>query len=349
MGLVGVVCSSPTQCLAVGANSQGVGVAVPIDPATGTISSGQHVQTISGASNLLGVACSSSTQCLAVGLNLDTGGVAVPLNPTTGAISNGQSVRKISGTPFLTGVACPSSTQCLAVGDAGVVSLNPTTGAISSGQSVQSDGELFLSGVGCSSSTQCLAVGVATNQVGTFGAAVPLDPATGAIPSGQGVQDISGASDLYGVACSSSAQCLAVGVAGEESENVAVAAPLNPTTGAIFSGQSTKTITGSEYLFGVACSSSTQCLAGGTVNAESEGTTAPLNPATGAISNGQSVQTFSGTASLDGTACSTSTQCLGVGVNSNESGGVAVPLDPATGAESIAPGPYSPMTPTRIC
>ncbi|MGP0030684.1 MAG: hypothetical protein ACLPVF_09295, partial [Acidimicrobiales bacterium] len=123
--------------------------------------------------------------------------------------------------------------------------------------------------------------------------------------------------------------------------------PLNPTTGAISSGQSVQKITGSEFLYGVACSSTTQCLAVGI--GDSLGTVVPLNPTTGAISNGQGVHTISGTGELFGAACSSSTQCLGVGVNSNESGGVAVPLDPATGAESIAPGPYSPMTPTRIC
>jgi hypothetical protein len=122
-----VACSSSTQCLAVGGIPGGKGAAVPLNPATGAISSGQSVQTSSGTVELSGVACSSSTQCKAVG-----SGDAVPLNPSTGEISSGQSVQAISGTVVLDGAACSSSTQCLAVGGVPegkgvVVLLNSTT------------------------------------------------------------------------------------------------------------------------------------------------------------------------------------------------------------------------------
>ena len=114
--IAGVACPSSTQCLAVGGNGDDA-MAVPLNPATGAISSGQGVQTLSGIANFNGVACSSSTQCLAVGEDSAFEAVAVPINPATGAISSGQSAQTNSAIIYFNGVACTSSTQCLAVGE----------------------------------------------------------------------------------------------------------------------------------------------------------------------------------------------------------------------------------------
>jgi hypothetical protein len=115
------------------------------------------------------------------------------------------------------GVACASASQCIGVGNAlvsstnsgGAASLDPASGDLSAGQSVQliaSTG--FLNGVSCPSSSVCLAVGENPGQ--TDGIAVPLDPGTGTVLSGQHPQTISGIF-MFGVACASSTECLAVG------------------------------------------------------------------------------------------------------------------------------------------
>ncbi len=181
---------------------------------------------------------------------------------------------------------------------------------------------------------------------------MPLNPTTGAISSGQSVQTYS-AFTVFGVACTTS-NCLGVGFTGDN-PGIGAAVPLNPATGAISSGQGVQSVAGTTELYGAACPTSTQCLAGAdnySFGNPRPGLAVPLNPTTGAVSSGQSAQAIFGTGIINGVACPTAFQCLGLGANQDRQVsqvGIAVPLDPATGAEYIAPGPYSPLTPTRIC
>ena len=103
--LEGVACPSATICEAVGDNSSGEGVVVPITSGV----PGSAV-TASGTGQLYGVACPSTTSCEAVGTYGD--GVVVPI--TSGV--PGSAVTP-SGTYELDGVACPSTTTCEAVGE----------------------------------------------------------------------------------------------------------------------------------------------------------------------------------------------------------------------------------------
>ena len=64
-----------------GNNGTGTGVAVPLDPATGKVASGQSVQDIPGTQVLYSLACPSAASCLGVGYNA-SGGALVPLAPT---------------------------------------------------------------------------------------------------------------------------------------------------------------------------------------------------------------------------------------------------------------------------
>ena len=204
--LYGVACPSTSLCLSVGNVSAGsAGVAVPLNPANAGVPGGRGVQDITGTEDLTGVACPTGTACLAVGGN-GGAGVAVPLVPSTGLIESGQSVQTISGTGGLDGVACASATLCLGVGGNGAgtgvaVPLDPATGEVASGQSAQDiTGTFRLYDVACASATPGAAVGT-TASSGGLGVAVPLDPATGAVASGQAVQDIPGTGFINSVAC----------------------------------------------------------------------------------------------------------------------------------------------------
>jgi hypothetical protein len=110
-------------------------------------------------------------------------------------------------------------------------------------------------GVACPQATLCLGTGETSSGAGV---AVPLDPATGAVPGGQSVQDISGAGVLSAVACPSPALCFGVGANDASAGAVvdvgvpapSVAAPavtaVSPATGPA-AGHTTVTVTGTGF------------------------------------------------------------------------------------------------------
>jgi hypothetical protein len=285
--LNGVSCPSGAVCLAVGENpNETRGIAVPLNPDTAMVRSGQELHIISGIF-MSGVACASRKQCLAVGHDSSGSGVVVALSPATGAILSGQRVQTIPGTGGvgLEGVACPLANLCVAVGEnsgrsAGVaVPLNPATGAIRRGQSVQKvthKGILF--DLACPSTTVCLAVGWGASQPSV---AVPIDPRTGALSKGQSDRSISArAAMLTSVSCPSISLCLAVGNdTGDPSAGQAV--PIDPTTATIVADQSIQTLAGTGALNAVVCHSTAQCVAAGSRFESAGAVTEILDPATG--------------------------------------------------------------------
>jgi hypothetical protein len=285
--LNGVSCPSRTACLAVGENPYETrGIAVPLNPDTAMVRSGQELHIISGIF-MSGVACASRKECLAVGHDSSGSGVTVALSAATGAILRGQRVQTIPGTGGvgLEGVACPLANLCVAVGEnsgrsAGVaVPLNPATGAIRRGQSIRNvthKGVLF--DVACPSTTVCLAVGWGASQPSV---AVPIDPRTGALSKGQSDRSISvRAATLTAVSCSSNSLCLAVGDdTGDPSVGQAV--PIDPTTATIVAAQSIQTLEGTGALSAVVCPSEGQCLAAGSSFESAGAVTEILDPATG--------------------------------------------------------------------
>ncbi len=130
--------------------------------------------------------------------------------------SAGASVRDFTPMTTINGVACASAHRCIGVGSVAsdvnsgaAVSLDPVSGDLSTGQSLQLIGSSgLLEGVSCPSRSLCLAVG--DNRNDTKGIAVPLNPQTAAVRSGQELHTISGIF-IAGVACASGKECLAVG------------------------------------------------------------------------------------------------------------------------------------------
>jgi hypothetical protein len=100
---------------------------------------------------------------------------------------------------------------------------------------------------------------------------------------------------------------------GQAPDGSAVAVPLDPVTGEISPTESAQTIPGIGGLFGLACPSTTQCLAVGTNINGSKGQAVPLDPATGDISGGQNVQSITGTVVLNNLICISTADCLAVG------------------------------------
>jgi hypothetical protein len=236
--MTAVACPSTTGCLGVGHAPDGQGMAVPLNPATGAIATGETVETIPGTGGvgLEAVACPNTTQCLAVGENASaSAGVAVPLDPATGALSTGQSGQNVTTKGVLVGISCPSAATCLAVGwgadqPSVAVPLDPSTGMVPDGQRDQtiSSKAAKLSAVSCPSLSQCLAVGNDDGDPST-GQAVSLSPVTGAITSGQAIQNVADTGELNGAECPSTTQCLTVGSGFEASGGASLV--LSPATG----------------------------------------------------------------------------------------------------------------------
>jgi hypothetical protein len=285
--LNGVSCPSASLCLAVGENrNETRGIAVPLNPDTAMVRSGQELHAISGIV-MSGVACASKKQCLAVGHDSSGSGVVVALSPATGAILSAQRVQTIPGTGGvgLEGVACPLANLCVGVGEnsgrsAGVaVALNPATGAIRRGQSVHNvTHKGILLDLSCPSTTVCLAVGWGASQPSV---AVPINPRTGARSTGQSDRSISArAATLTAVSCPSLSLCLAVGNdTGDPSVGQAVT--IDPTTATIVADQSIRTLAGTGALNAVVCHSTAACVAAGSGYESPGAVTEILDPATG--------------------------------------------------------------------
>ena len=142
-------------------------------------------------------------------------------------------------------------------------------------------------------------------------------------------RDFAPMTTFNGVACASARHCIGVGNV-VSSVNSGAAAPLDPVSGGLSTGQSIQLIGSSGFLNGVSCPSGSACLAVGENPNETRGIAVPLNARTATVRSGQELHSFSGIF-MSGVACASSTQCLAVGHDSGGSA-VTVALSPATGA-----------------
>jgi hypothetical protein len=133
---------------------------------------------------------------------------------------------------------------------------------------------------------------------------------------------------MFSVACPTAVLCLGVGSNGFNFTQ-GQAAPIDPTTGAIPNGQSVQSIVNTGAFFGVACPTTTACLAVGDNSVGSAGVAVPLNPVNG--ENTALVQTITGVGFFNAVACPTTTECLAVGGDLSGNS-VVVPIDPTSGS-----------------
>lgn len=315
-----VACSGATTCVAVGVAASDLSAYLTGSPAHGVvvpITNGVPggVQVASGTQTLDGVACSSAAKCEAVGfisVGQSSEGVIVPI--TDGVPGNFVAV---PGTVDLNDVACPSSSNCEAVGAAtsgpGGAVVTITNGIPNSPQIGPDEASLIA--IACMSAAACVAVGyLPTYSVPNAGTAEEgvVVPIKGGEPGS--AEEVSTSGALSGVACSGPATCDAVGVNPSGSE------PGNPEGSAgmvvpLTNGEpdEPQAVSESTDLSGVACSSSTTCLAEGQNASLGEALVLPLTNGTPGLT-----QAIPGvTAPFYGVACSSATTCEVVGYHSN--------------------------------
>jgi hypothetical protein len=275
--LTAVSCPSTTDCTAVGQYINSAGFArVLADHWNGSSWTVQSIPTPSAGQQLdvSGLSCASTDACMMVGTYANSAGATVMLaerwNGTQWTIVP---VTAVDGakSSALSGVSCPSIGECVAVGSFGRTtrdveplserwngsSWTPSPAILSGVQS-------HLNAVSCPSSTSCDAVG--WSAAGTNTRLNALDEHwNGTTWTVRPTPDPSGSrsSVLWGVSCSSSSACAAVGDdsgAGNASRIFA-----ERWNGAIWATESMPSPTGAYVtsLDGVSCFESTACTAVG--------------------------------------------------------------------------------------
>jgi hypothetical protein len=287
--LWGVACSSASACITVGNYTNSSKVEVPlVETWNGTAWSTQTVPVPEGAkaSYLGGVSCSSSTECTALGKYTNSSGATTPLaerwNGTEWSL---QTVATPEGSKevSLLSPSCSSSSSCTAVGhytnsSKVVVPLaeiwNGTAWTVESVPSPTEGKAVELSDVSCLSASTCTAVGhYYNNSSGSEAALAEVWNGTSwsvqAVPNPTGAK----AAHLYGVACSSSSACIAVGgddvVNGNgENINATLSEALTGSEWAVLGTPIPEELGVNEYagFVGVSCTASTNCEAVGERN-----------------------------------------------------------------------------------
>jgi hypothetical protein len=332
--LEGVSCMSSITCVAVGEFSNSSGSAPLAEKWNGTAWSAEEPKAPTGdkKASLRGVSCTSSTACVAVGEFMNSSATWIPLaEKWNGTAWSAEELPLPTGAlfAFLNGVSCTSSTACVAVGefwnssDRFVPWAEKWNGTAWSAQELPLPTgveEGFLYGVSCTSSTACAAVG----EFEGSGEIVPLaEKWNGTAWSAQKPTAPTGAmeSQLSGVSCASSTECAAV---GEFENGSAKRVPLaEQWNGTAWSDQEPPAPTGaqSSHLYGVSCTSSTACTAGGRFENSSEKFLPLVDRWNGTAWSAQEPPAPTGAKAslLYGVSCTSSTECTAVGYFENSS------------------------------
>jgi hypothetical protein len=275
--LTAVSCPSTTDCTAVGQYINSAGFArVLAEQWNGSSWTMQSIPSPSAGQQLdvSGLSCAATDICMMVGTYENSVGATVMLAERwNGAQWNIVPVTDVAGAKSgaLSGVSCPSMSACIAVGSFGRstrdveplserwngTSWTPSPAILSGVQS-------HLNAVSCPSSTSCDAVG--WSAAGTSTGLSALDEHwDGTSWTVRPTPDPPGSksSVLWGVSCSSSSTCAAVGndrVAGDASRIFA-----EGWNGATWATESVPSPTGAYItsLYGVSCFEGTACTAVG--------------------------------------------------------------------------------------
>jgi hypothetical protein len=284
--LSGVSCVSATFCEAVGnAVSASNAVQTLVETWNGTswsITTSPNSGT--GTNVLEAVSCVSTTFCKAVGYYSNASNLIQTLveswNGTAWSIV--ASPNAGTGTNSLYGISCPTVTSCMAVGGSTAASgasqtltesWKGTTWAIVTSPN-NGTGTNLLNGVTCVSGGPCVAVGYYMNTVSVINTLVESWNGTSwTIATSPNSGTASNA--LYGVSCSSSTTCRAVGYFVNASNVIqTLIESWNGSTWSIV--PSPNNGTGSNSFYGVSCVTTGQCQAVGSYMDSSTGFTRSL-------------------------------------------------------------------------
>ena len=360
--LHGVSCTTGAACTAVG-SVEGDGAATLVERWDGTSWTIQTSPNPAGRLIVLeGVSCTTSSACTAVGYYTNSAGVRVPLAEAwNGSGWTIQSTPDPSGARAsgLNAVSCTSSVACTAVGSytdstGSTVTLaerwNGSTWTIQSTPNATSAPETVLSGVSCVSGTACTAVGHFLIGGSRFTVAETWNGTSWTI---QDTPNPSGANEsyFYGVSCTSSTACIAVGyfIDTNSSSTVSLAERWNGSSWTIQAVPSPSGGTG-PYFYGVSCSSSSACAAGGQYrnSAGTEVTLAERWNGTGWTVQSTPNPSGGQNNSLSGVSCTANTACIAVGSYSTSAGGsapLAEGLNPSWSVK-VTPSPTGAQTST---
>ncbi|HMD44687.1 MAG TPA: hypothetical protein VKG43_00905 [Acidimicrobiales bacterium] len=328
--LLGVSCTNPTSCLAVG-DSVNVFTQTPLAETwngtawTATPTPPTPPTGGSDARNLAGVSCFASG-CEAVGFSQNAAGVSQALadswNGTTWTLQTTPATGAgDSKGDTLTGLSCQSTTSCVAVGwftnpsgvdQALVETLSGTTWTkvLSAAQDVGTGNNRLL-GVSCTSAIACVAVGYSTAPsmshqplIETFDGA-NWTVATVPVPAG------SSSNGLEGVSCTGPSSCTAVG-ASVNGTNKTLVESLGGAGWSVVSSPSPGTA--NNVLKSVWCTSASDCVATGATSITS-GPSDTLVESFGGAAWTQTTSPSPGTAgdALAGVWCAGPSSCVAVG------------------------------------
>ena len=270
--LRGISCTSATNCVAVGSYYNGTAQQTLVEAWNGsTWSIEASPNTSPNQDNLLAaVSCVSSTHCVAVGsyYNGTTDQTLIATwNGSNWSIASSPNAASPNGND-LYGVSCTSSTACVAVGfyhgttdQALVETWDGSKWTIASTPILSPAGDNYLNDVSCSSTTACVAVGHhfnGTNDQTLVEIWNGTNWAQSASPSSSPTED----NYLYGLACTSSTDCVAVGDYSNGSNLRTLVETWNGSTWSIVSSPNTSP-TQDSSLADVSCASTTDCLSVG--------------------------------------------------------------------------------------
>jgi hypothetical protein len=286
--LLAVACPSVKSCIAVGQNTGSSGPSVVLaerwNGSTWAIMTVPNPSDATLGSSLSGISCTSATSCTVVG-NQDTNDGQHPLaehwNGSTWTIQ-ATPIPSGSDESQLDAVSCGSATSCAAVGvfsgPSYLVLLaehwNGSTWTIQTtpnpaGANPDSGSVSFLTSVSCNSATSCTALGFADRTAGTA-EQVLAEHWNGSTWTIQTTPDPAGADqdDLTAVSCVSATACTATGIAGStaDTNSSTLAERWNGSTWTIQATPDPADASASA-LYGVACVSTTTCIAVGSSDA----------------------------------------------------------------------------------
>jgi hypothetical protein len=300
---------------------------------------------------LNGVSCTSSTSCVAVGYYGNGSGYAQTLIETFsgGSWSIATSPDTSTSEPNqLNGVSCTSSTSCVAVGyyfngsadQTLIETLSGGSWSITTSPDTSTSENNQLNGVSCTYSTSCVAVGYYYN--GSVDQAL-IETLSGGSWSITTSPDTSTSEHnlIFGVSCTSSTSCAAVGYYYNGSVDQALIETLSGGSWSITTSPDTST---SEYnqFNSVSCTSSTSCLAvGNYVNGSGYPQTLieTLSGGSWSITTSPDTSTSENN-QLNGVSCTSSTSCVTVGYYETSSGNYQTLIETLSGGSwSITTSP----------
>jgi hypothetical protein len=272
--LTGVSCPTTTSCFAVGTYAAASSNSLPVvERWNGTSWSIVTISSPSGSTSttLTGVSCPTTTSCFAVGYYLTSTGYKSLDERWNGTAWSIVTTPNPAGSTdaSMSGVSCPTTTSCFSVGyydGASIVGFkslverwNGTSWSVVTSPNPSGSTVAIMYGVSCPTTTSCIAVGEYSTGTGykslverwngtAWSIVTTPNPAGSLYPY------------LFGVSCSSSTSCFAV---GQYTTSVANKSLVERWNGTGWSIVTTPNPTGSTFtkLNGVSCPSSTNCYA----------------------------------------------------------------------------------------